>query len=69
MKKKKKKATLTERITSGVWALWLISGSAVDSESWIPLIVCGLSTLLLWVLTDAENTKSRKRRRQAHGYR
>lgn len=63
---RKKKRSLADRMTAGVWVLWFISGSAVDAESWIPLIVCGLSTLWLWVLTDAENTKSKKRRRRAH---
>lgn len=41
----KKKA---RNIINGVVALiWFISGSAVDSESWIPLIVCAICTLWL----------------------
>lgn len=41
----KKKA---RNIINGVVALiWFISGSAVDSESWIPLIVYAICTLWL----------------------
>lgn len=65
---KKKKKYPADHITACAWVLWFISGSAVDSESWIPLIVFGFSTL--WLLLDAHVRESRqKRRRAAHGNR
>lgn len=36
-----------DKINAVVAFVWFISGSAVDSESWIPLIVCAICTLWL----------------------
>lgn len=65
---KRKKKYPADHITACAWVLWFISGSAVDSESWIPLIVCGLSTLWLLLYTHVHESRQ-KRRRAAHGYR
>lgn len=60
---RKRKKYLGDHITACAWVLWFISGSAVDSESWIPLIVCFLSSL--WLLLDAHVHESRQKRREA----
>ena len=63
---RKKKKYLGDHITACAWVLWFVSGSAVDSESWIPLIVCGLSSL--WLLLHAYVDSSRQERKEAaHG--
>lgn len=65
---KKKKKYPADHITAGACVLLFISGSAVDSESWIPLIVCLLSSLWLLLYTLVHESR-KQRRRAAHGYR
>lgn len=63
---KKRKKSLFERMTPGAAFVWFISGSAIDSESWIPFVLCLLSTLWLGLYVHVQNVK-KERRGAAHG--
>ena len=63
---RKRKKSLFERMTPGVAFVWFISGSAIDTESWIPFVVCALSTLWLGLYVHVQNVKQ-ARREAAHG--
>lgn len=61
---RKKKKSLFERITAAVFFVWLVSASAIDTESWIPFVACLLSTLWLGLYVYVHNKKE-----AAHGRR
>ena len=44
---KKKRKSLFDYITTIMGVVWLVSVCAVDSESWIPLIIWAIATLWL----------------------
>ena len=46
----KKKARNT--INAVVAFIWFISASAIDSESWIPMAVCAIATIWLFLFLD-----------------
>jgi hypothetical protein len=44
---KKKRKSLSDHIAAFMGVVWLVSVCAVDCESWIPTIICAISTLWL----------------------
>lgn len=45
--KKKKKKSLFDHITAFMGVVWLVSVCFVDSESWLPFIICLITSLWL----------------------
>lgn len=60
---RKRKKSLFERLTPGAGIIWLVSASAIDTESWIPFVACLLSTLWLGLYVHVTN----RRKERAHG--
>lgn len=44
---KKKRKSLFDRITAFMFVVWLVSACSVDSESWLPTIICAITSLWL----------------------
>ena len=60
---KKRRKSFFERITAAAGLVWLVSVSAINTESWIPYTACLLSTLWLGLYVYALN----RRKERAHG--
>ncbi len=41
-----------KKLNALAFIVWILSGSSVDSESWIPLIVCAIATIWLGLFLD-----------------
>lgn len=41
------KRKIVNKLNALAFIVWILSGSSVDSESWIPLIVCAIATIWL----------------------
>lgn len=53
----KTKKSLYDRITAVIGFVWLVSACAVDSQSWMPTIICAIATLWLAVYVYRLNSK------------
>ena len=60
---RKKKKYPADYITAAAAIIWLVSASAIDTESWIPFTACLLSGLWIGLYVHVTN----KRKERAHG--
>lgn len=52
---KKKRKSLFDCITAFMGVVWLVSACAVDTDSWLPTIICAISTLWLGLYVYKED--------------
>lgn len=53
----KTKKSLYDRITAAIAVVWIVSACAVDSQSWMPTIICAIATLWLAVYVYIKNNQ------------
>lgn len=46
------KKKIMNKLNAVAFIVWILSGSAVDCESWIPFVVCAAATIWLALFLD-----------------